>query len=115
MNFDEKYIKAIFTSAFYISNIYTIFNEFEVKKGKTDKGFIDLLLVQRSPYKPKYQFVIEFKYVKKQNVKQAEKVKKGAVIQLKAYLKHDTYLKQLKNLKAYVVIFVGNKGEAIKL
>ena len=115
MNFDEKYIKTIFTSAFYISGIYTILNEFEVKKNPTHKGFVDILLLQRLPYHPKFQFVIEFKYVKQQDASQAKKIKKQAIAQLKNYLKNDTYLQKLENLRAYVVIFVGNQGEAIEI
>jgi hypothetical protein len=115
MNFDEKYIKTIFTSAFYISTIYTIRNEFEVKRERPDKGFVDLLLIQRPPYFPKYQFAIEFKYVKKQDAAKAETVKQEAIEQLKGYLENDEYLKGLKDLKSYVVIFVGNEGELIEV
>ncbi len=115
INFDEKYIKVIFTSAFYVSGIYTIANELEVKKGETDKGFVDLILMRRPPYTPTYQFVIEFKYIKKQDAAQTPKVKKAAVAQLKNYLKHEPLLQKMDNLKAYVVIFVGNKGEVIEL
>jgi hypothetical protein len=114
-NFDEKYIKTIFTSAFYISTIYTIRNEFEVKRERPDKGFVDLLLIQRPPYFPKYQFAIEFKYVKKQDAAKAETVKQQAIEQMKSYLKNDEYLKGLKDLKSYVVIFVGNEGELIEV
>jgi hypothetical protein len=114
-NFNEKYIKTIFTSAFYISNIYTIKNELEVKIERPDKGFVDLLLLQRPPYFPKYQFAIEFKYIKKQDADKFEIVKEAAIHQLKGYLKNDEYLKDLKNLKSYVVIFIGNEGQLIEV
>ena len=115
MNFDEKYIKAIFTSAFYISNIYTIKNEFEVKRERPNKGFVDLLLLQRPPFYPKYQFAIEFKYIKKQDADRYEAVKQTAIQQLKTYLENDDYLKNLEDLKSYVVIFIGNEGELIEV
>jgi hypothetical protein len=115
MNFDEKHIKTIFTSAFYTSKVYHIHNEFEVKKGKTEKGYVDLLLIKQPPFEPKFQFVIEFKYLKKEFANRAESVKQNAIQQLKAYLQHDEKLQKLENLKAYIIIFVGNKGEIIEL
>ncbi len=110
MNFDEKYLKIIFTSAFFTASIYTIRNEVEVKKSATEKGYIDLLLVKRPPYETKFQFVFELKYLKKATAKKAEKTKQEAVSQLKKYLQNDEYLQQMKALKAYAVVFVGNKG-----
>ena len=115
MNFDEKHVKTIFTSAFYTSKIFHIHNEHEVKKGKTDKGFVDLLLTKRPPFEPKFQFVIEFKYLKKEDAHKAETVKQQAIQQLQAYLKYDDKLQKLENLKAYVIVFVGNKGEIVEL
>lgn len=108
--FDEKYVKAIFTAALFTSGIYTIHHEFKVKKSPTEKGFVDILLVRRPPYDPTYQFVIELKYLKKEAARQTEKVKAAAVQQLQQYLQNDSYLQQLTDLRAYVVIFVGNEG-----
>ncbi|MEZ4884860.1 MAG: AAA family ATPase [Chitinophagales bacterium] len=115
ISFDEKYIKIIFTSAFYTSGIYTIHNEFEVKRSKTEKGYVDILLITRPPHKPKYQFVIELKYLKKATAAKATIVKKEAVQQLKNYLTHDDYLQKLHELKAYVILFVGNVGEVVEV
>ncbi|NJN78753.1 MAG: AAA family ATPase [Saprospiraceae bacterium] len=114
-NFDEKYIKLIFTSAFHIAEIYHIYNEREVKKSKTEKGFVDLLLTKRPPFEPKFQFVIEFKYLKKEDAHKAETVKQQAIQQLQAYLQHDEKLQSLEDLKPYVIVFVGNKGEIVEL
>jgi hypothetical protein len=72
-------------------------------------------LLQRPPYFPKYQFAIEFKYIKKQDADKFEIVKEAAIHQLKGYLKNDEYLKDLKNLKSYVVIFIGNEGQLIEV
>ena len=72
-------------------------------------------MLKRPPFEPKFQFVIEFKYVKKQDAQKAKSTKEAAINQLKAYLKHSDYLQQLKDLKAYVIVFVGNKGEVIEL
>lgn len=114
-NFDEKYVKVIFTSAFYNSGIYTIHNELEVKKSATEKGFVDLLLQKRPPYETKYQFLIEFKYVKKEDAAKAASIKAEAIKQLEGYLHHDPFLQELKQLKAYVVVFVGNEGEYVEV
>jgi len=115
MKFDERYIKLIFTSVFFTTGIYTIHNELEVKKSPTSKGYMDVVLTSRPPYKTKYQFAIELKYVKKAEANQEEKVKKAAIQQLQGYLQHDTYLQSLSNLKAYVVIFVGNEGRFVEV
>ena len=114
-NFDEKHLKTIFTSALHISKIYHIKNELEVKKSETEKGYLDLLLLKRPPFEPKFQFVIEFKYVKKQDAGKAASVKKAAIDQLKDYLKYSDYLRQLEDLRAYVILFVGNEGEVIEV
>ncbi|MGB0930967.1 MAG: AAA family ATPase [Chitinophagales bacterium] len=110
MKFDEKYIKIIFTSIFFTARIYTIRNEVEVKKSTTEKGYADILLIQRPPFPVNYQFVIELKYVKKMDASQAEDVQTAAVTQLKEYLQHDDYLQSIDGLRAYVVMFVGNEG-----
>ncbi|MEN0045765.1 MAG: AAA family ATPase [Bacteroidota bacterium] len=110
MNFDEKYIKAIFTSIFFTVGVYNIHHEFEVKKSTTDKGYVDILLVERPPLKLDYQFAIEIKYLKKADAGRATVVMQEAAQQLKNYLLHDDYLQGLEELKAYVVLFVGNEG-----
>ncbi len=34
------------------------------------------------PFQTKFQFIIEFKYIKKQKSKQADKIMEGAIVQL---------------------------------
>ncbi|MEN0047977.1 MAG: AAA family ATPase [Bacteroidota bacterium] len=119
IRFDEKYLKAIFTAAVFNSGIYIIRNEFEVKvpikAGHTGKGFVDLLLLARQPYQPNFQAVIEFKYIKKKDAHQAESVKQAAIEQLEKYLQQDDFLSKLDKLKAFVVVFVGYKGEIVEV
>ncbi len=115
MNFDEKYLKAIFTSVLFTVGAYTIHNEFEVKKSATDKGYVDILLQKRPPFETKYQFVIELKYLKKAEAAKAEVVKAEAIAQLQRYLRHDAYLQQLEDLKAYLIMFVGNEGQFVEV
>ncbi len=116
--FNETHIKSIFVSWFYATGVYHIYSELEVSK-KDDskgKGRIDLLLMSRPPFEEEipYQFIFELKYLKKKEAGQLETTKKAAIAQLKEYLKDDK-VKYLKNLKAYVVIFVVNKAEVIEL
>jgi len=110
MNFDEKYLKVILTSILFAAGIYTIHNEFEVKKSKTAKGYVDILLLKRPPFETKFQFAIELKYLKKASASQLKTTKAEAISQLNNYLQQDDYLKKLKALKSYVVVFVGNEG-----
>ncbi len=116
--FNETHPKAIFASWFYITRFYNIYSELEVEKKNKDneKGRIDLLLTRRAPFEADvpYQFIFELKYLKKATDNHLKKVKKEAVEQLQEYLKDDK-VKDLKDLRAYVVVFVGNKAEVVEL
>ncbi len=109
LKFDEKHLKVIFTSLFYVTGIYTIQSEFAV-----GREHVDLFLARRPPYEPPYQFVFELKYLKKSGEKQLETVKKEATQQLKKYLQHETFA-PLNDLKAYVVVFVGTDVKAVEV
>ncbi len=117
-SFNETHPKSIFASWFYAAGIYHIYSELEVEKKnkEQEKGRIDLLLTRRQPFVEEvpYQFIFELKYLKKAGKKRLETVKKEAVNQLKEYLK-DEKIKEMTDLKAYVVIFVGNKAEVVAL
>ena len=64
----------------------------------------------------KFLHVIELKYLPKKERRKAKEVKAAAITQLTQYLQADAYLQSLTDLKAYVVLFVGNEGmvEAVK-
>ena len=112
-HFNELTFKAIFTSLFYTAQIFKIYSELEVRKSPTEKGRIDLLILERQPYKLPYQFVFELKYIAKKDLKKWATIKKGGIAQLKAYLKHDEQLQKLPNLRAYVLLFSNKKVEAV--
>ena len=114
-HFNELTFKAIFASLFYTTNIFKIYSELEVRKSKTEKGRVDLLLLERLPYKVPYQFVFELKYIRKKELPKWKRIKKEAVEQLQNYLQHDERLQQTRNLKAYVMLFSAKKGEAIEV
>lgn len=111
-HFNETSLKTLFASFFYQVRIFNIFSELEVQKAKGEKGRVDLLLMRRPPFETNFQFVFELKYIRQKQKSTFDKIKKGAIHQMKQYLQHDDTLKQLDNLKAYCIIFVGNKGQA---
>ncbi|MEM1120485.1 MAG: AAA family ATPase [Bacteroidota bacterium] len=110
-HFNEVSLKTLFTSFFYQVTYYNIFSELEVGKSDKQKGRVDLLLTRRPPFEPTFQFVFELKYIKDKQQTQFETTKRQAVEQLTAYIQNDDTLKNLTDLKAYVVIFVGNEGK----
>ncbi|MEM0993919.1 MAG: AAA family ATPase [Bacteroidota bacterium] len=119
LRFNEKYIKVIFTAAIAASGIYYLHNEFEVKvplkSGHTGKGFVDLLLLERPPYKLNCQVVLELKYLQQKDSHRLESVKQEAVEQLQNYLQQDEFLNGLEKLKAFVIVFAGFKGEIVEI
>ncbi len=105
--FDEKYVKAIFASLLYPTQIYTISSEYE-----TDRRYVDLLLTRRPPIDPNYQFAFELKYLKQQDADQLETVQRAGLTQLQSYLRHEK-LRVLTDLRAWLVVFVGPKAQVV--
>lgn len=108
VGFDEKYVKAIFASLFYTTQIYTIHSEYE-----TDRRYVDLLLTRRPPLEPNYQFAIELKYLKKSEANRLEKVAADGREQLRGYLQHDD-LQSIPNLRGWLIIFVGTEAKVVE-
>lgn len=107
VGFDEKYVKAIFASLLYPTQIYTVFSEYETKR-----RYVDLLLTRRPPIDPNYQFAFELKYIKQQDADQLETVKAEGLTQIRKYLRHEK-LQVLTDLRAWLVIFVGPKAQVV--
>ena len=115
VGFDEKYVKAIFASLLYPTQIYTIHSEYE-----TDRRYVDgsaalttsLLLTRRPPIDPNYQFALELKYLKQQDADQLEAVKSVGLNQLHDYLGHEK-LQGLTDLRAWLIVFVGPKAQVV--
>jgi hypothetical protein len=108
VGFDEKYVKAIFASLLYPTQIYTIFSEYE-----TNRRYVDLLLTRRPPIDPNYQFAFELKYLKLTDADQLEAKKDEALAQMQAYLQHEK-LRALTDLRAWIVVFVGPKAQIVR-
>lgn len=109
-HFNEVSLKTLFASFLFQVGYFNIFSELQVRKSSTEKGKVDLLLTRRPPFKPKYQFVFELKYIQEKQRASFEKIKADAVVQLQKYVRNDDNLKNLDNLKAYLIIFIGHEG-----
>ncbi|MFZ4660103.1 MAG: AAA family ATPase [Caldilineaceae bacterium] len=107
VGFDEKYVKAIFASLLYPTQIYTVFSEYETKR-----RYVDLLLTRRPPIDPNFQFAFELKTIKQQDAEQLETVKAEGLTQIRNYLRHEK-LRVLSDLRAWLVIFVGPKAQVV--
>ena len=108
VGFDEKYVKAIFTSLFYTTQIYTIHSEYE-----TERKYVDLLLTRRPPIDPNHQFAFELKYLKQSEADQLEAKKQEALAQLTGYLQHDK-LQSFSDLRAWIIVFVGPEAKVVE-
>jgi hypothetical protein len=109
INFTEKNIKVILVTLLNYSKAYFVKSEYEL-----EKRFVDVLLLERPPIEVKYQYAIELKYLPKKEAKQKEKIKQEAITQLEGYLQHHE-LQTLTNLKAFVLLFVGDEYELIEV
>lgn len=98
-NFRESNIKMIVISILSLNRMYIIHSEMEVMDGR-----VDLLLTTYDPYNSKYQFLIEFKYVKLDDEVEFEKKKADGIAQIQKY-KLSANIKHLDNLKSYLIIF----------
>ena len=98
IGFDEKYVKILYKCLLSLinSNIYNVYDEYEVKN-----GYIDLLLLRKDT-SAKYDILIEFKYLKKDE-KNYDEVLKSAKEQINKYILDDRLDKT--SLKKYVVVF----------
>ncbi len=105
LNFRESNIKMIVISLLSLNKIFIIHSEMEVTDGR-----VDLLLTKFAPYDSKYQFLIEFKYLKIQDEPDYEKKKSEGIAQLQKY-KTSPQVQHLVNLKSYLVMFL-NKRES---
>ena len=107
VGFDEKYVKAVFASLLYPTQIYTVYSEYE-----TDRRYVDLLLTRRPPIDPNYQFAFELKYLKQQEAEQLERVKAQGLAQIQDVLRHEK-LQALTDLRAWLLVFVGPKAQVV--
>jgi hypothetical protein len=109
MRMDEKHIKSILLTMLYSVDAYFIKSEPEYE-GK----YPDIMLLFRSPYKLKYQFLFELKYYKKSKPKDREtKIKEGKE-QIESYLKIKEIM-ELESLRSYLIISDGREVEVFEV
>jgi hypothetical protein len=106
--FDEKYIKALFVGFASLSKLYFIKSEPEI-----ERKYPDVMFLYRPPFYPKYQFLFEIKYLNKAGEKSLNTTTHKAIAQVNEYLAFDE-ISSLKNLKAYVLIFVGSEIKVVE-
>ena len=80
---------------------------------EVNKKYPDIMLLQRSPFDVNYQYLLELKFSKKKN-KDWEQKKLQGIEQIRGYLKLDD-IKDLKNLKSYLIISNGEQLEMLKV
>ncbi|WP_056928826.1 AAA family ATPase, partial [Candidatus Symbiothrix dinenymphae] len=100
--FNEKYIKIMLLNGLFQSNLYVPRTEKEV-----EGGYIDIFL-QRSPRLPdiKYEWVLEIKYLKKDNEKDLQSIRDAARAQLEKYRNSREFVERT-DVRFASVIFIG--------
>ena len=106
-HYDEKYIKLIFLSYLFLSKVYFVKSEYEV-----ENGYIDIALLERSGVEPKYEAIIELKYIKKSDYdKKGQQLVNSKLAEGKKQIlryKESDELSQKDNLKKWVIVFAGS-------
>jgi hypothetical protein len=100
--FDEKYIKVVILSYLNLTNIYQFISEREAQNGYTDI----LLKKGRGAPQVKVEWLLELKYVKQEDRKQLQQVRKKAFAQIENCMESRELVGRA-NLKAVALIFVG--------
>ncbi|MEA3491724.1 MAG: AAA family ATPase [Campylobacterota bacterium] len=106
---DEKHIKSIMLTMLYSVNAYFIKSEPEY-----EGRYPDIMLLFRSPYKLKYQFLFELKYYKKSKSQDREKKIAEGIEQIESYKNLDE-IKELESLCSYIILSDGRDVEALKV
>ncbi len=109
-NFNEKHLQTLLLTILNISDFYLIKSEMEV-----NKKYPDIMLLQRSPFDVNYQYLLELKFCKKKDSGSKngwEQKKQQGIKQIQGYLKLED-IKQLENLKSYLIISNGDELEMV--
>ncbi len=109
MQFSEKHLKMVIFTLLNLNKTYYIKSEYE-----TQKKYVDILLLERNPFKVNFQYALELKYLPKEKAEKREEVKKEAISQLKGYLQREE-LRELQNLKSFILLVVGDELEVIEV
>ena len=97
----------------YKSKMYYVKTEYEV-----EGGYIDIVLLKGVIGQPRYYAMFELKYIKKEEYEKSgeeivEKKLSEGIEQLKRYVESEE-LKNMKNMRKYVLVYVGEKCKRIE-
>ncbi len=105
--FDEKYVKLLIISYAMQGNVFFIRSEREVAG---NLGYVDIeFLIKPNNQKTHTQYVLEVKYLKKEEEHLLETTQAAAEKQLRNYLENDNILQNLTTLKAFTIVVVKAK------
>ena len=109
-NFNEMNLKHIYSMMLAFTSQYNIYAEYPA-----GQGFADLYIQKTASSLAKYEAVVELKYIKEKDAKNAniEKLVEQAKEQLNRYLQ-DKRMGQKENLKKFVIIFKGFENSYIE-
>lgn len=104
--FDEKYVKLVMMAYLVQANIFDVRSESEISGG----GYLDLRLFIKpnNPFKH-HQFVIELKYLKKEQAYLLSETLQEAKNQILSYYRQDKVLQSKEMLHLLVVVVVKDK------
>jgi Predicted AAA-ATPase/PD-(D/E)XK nuclease superfamily len=115
--FDEKHLKMLLIPYLSLSLTHYVDSEPE-----WENGYPDLVMLKRPNIETKYNFLIELKYIKKEDkrkkvseTKEAliQKVEREAREQIQKYIQTDN-AKRISNLKAWLLILVGREWHLVE-
>ncbi len=103
IQFNEKQVKMVIIAYLMLAGIFDVISEREVQSG----GYPDLMLFKRpsNPYEH-HEFVIELKYLKKEQANEVEKTMQEAKEQVLYYYKQDKTLQNRPYLHLLTVVAV---------
>ncbi len=105
---DEKHVQAMFYSYLNLSKMYEVKSEYEA-----EKQHFDILMLETPIAEAQYEFIFEFKYLKKAGKKRVATVLEVARAQMLGYLAKEELLHHPK-MKAWVIVVAGDKVEECK-
>jgi len=104
--FREAHLKVHVLTLLYLNGLYYIQSEMEA-----ERGYIDIFLRERQPFKVEYEWVLELKYVQKGKTDNMEQLKVEGEEQLKRYM--EKVLSQARHtLRGALMMFTG-AGECL--
>ena len=103
IKFDEKYVKLIFFCIAMNLKIFRLKSEMEVQR-----KYPDILLIPKDKRKGYKGVMIEFKYLKKEELGRLKEKQKEAREQIKEYMEFEE-IKEIENLNSYTVVAVNDE------